>query len=232
MRGAGRGCRRECLGYQAALLDFVDHREAAPAVGAALTHLERCRVCERELAATAVVITALHRLWEEANGAEPPADAWPRLRDRVAHPSRPPRWQPGKVAGLLAGAGLVMALMLPLGTRVTQGTGLADGARAAAGSIGGDDAPASVWTSAAPSARASDDATGLPAALTPRLHPPATLRMLSLEQSDSSTGTGAASAPAASTGGSVPMASPDGLHVAPPPRAVPAERQGPPMQIR
>lgn len=113
---------RGCAAYQDALLDFVDRRSGGLEVEAALRHLDRCPVCERELAATAVVLAALHRLWAESRTVEPPSDAWPRLRARVVRrPAR--RWQPGTVAGLVAGAGLVVALVAPVGMRLAP-TGL------------------------------------------------------------------------------------------------------------
>lgn len=106
-----------CIRYQDALIDFVDGGQAARGVGEALAHLERCDRCTRDLAATALVLTALRRVFDDARAAESPADAWPRLRARVsARPSRP--WAPGTITGLVTGAALVTALLLPTAARL------------------------------------------------------------------------------------------------------------------
>ncbi len=114
-----------CARYQDALIDFVDHGEAGQEVEAALRHLERCRECERDLAATALVLTALRRMVAEARAQEASPDAWLRLRARVE--PKPRGWIPGTVTGLVMGAALVTVLLLPsagrLGTSSYVGPG-------------------------------------------------------------------------------------------------------------
>lgn len=101
-----------CRRYQDVLLDLAEVQVAAPGVDEALAHLDRCEACERDLAQTAIVVSALRRIRDDMRAAEPGPDAWPRLRARVASgPARP--WQPGKLSGLLAGAGLVLLLIVP-----------------------------------------------------------------------------------------------------------------------
>lgn len=105
----------ECAAHRAALIDFADRREIGPGTRAALDHLDRCRGCEWEVEATALAITALRRLWAEAQRAEPPADAWSRLRMRLERPRVPVwRWRTS-IGGLLVGTGLVAALLAPVG---------------------------------------------------------------------------------------------------------------------
>ncbi len=120
-----RGSIPACAGYQDALLDFVDCGEAGPGVEAALEHLERCQACTRDLAATALVLTALRRMFDEARAAETPADAWPRLRARLATRQRR-RWAPGTISGLVTGAALVTALLLPNASRLDARDYVAD----------------------------------------------------------------------------------------------------------
>ncbi len=105
--------RRPCADHRAALLDFVDRRERSDATAPALAHLERCRSCERELAETALTITALRRLQLEVQRLEPPPDAWPRLRARVAKPADPWRGR-AALGGLATSALLVSVLVLPV----------------------------------------------------------------------------------------------------------------------
>jgi hypothetical protein len=66
------------------LVDFVDRGELGPATGAALAHLDRCGRCTEAIESTMLTITALRRLGEEAGRVQPAADAWPRLRARIA----------------------------------------------------------------------------------------------------------------------------------------------------
>lgn len=111
-----------CRRYQDVLLDLAEVQVAAPGVDEALAHLDRCEACERDLAQTAIVVSALRRIRDDMRAAEPGPDAWPRLRARVA--ARPRPWQPGKLSGLLAGAGLVLLLIVPVvGLRSSIGLG-------------------------------------------------------------------------------------------------------------
>jgi hypothetical protein len=103
------GCRR----HRAALVDFIDRREIGPGTESALDHLARCRACEWELESTALAITALRRLYGEIRTAEPPADAWLRLRSRIERPRAALwRWRT-TLAGIAVGAGLVGTLLAP-----------------------------------------------------------------------------------------------------------------------
>lgn len=96
------GCRR----HRPALLDFVDHGEITPATSQALAHLDRCQPCTDELETTVMAITALRRIGDDAARAEPPADAWPRLRARLD------RWRPLRWAIMSPTAGTVMSLAI------------------------------------------------------------------------------------------------------------------------
>ncbi len=112
--------RDQCAAHQAALNDFVDRRAgydpgAARGVPAALDHLERCRDCELELGATALVVAALRRMADDVDAVEPSPDAWNRLAVAIA-PTRERRSiLASPLAGLAVSAGLVVALLAPLG---------------------------------------------------------------------------------------------------------------------
>jgi hypothetical protein len=103
---------RSCVAHRAALLDFVDGQPRTHATLAALSHLERCRACEEELAGIVRTVAALRRLGRIAAAAEPPAHAWPALRARVTR--RADRWMPRfSIAGLAVSAALVVMISLP-----------------------------------------------------------------------------------------------------------------------
>ena len=99
MNGHFAGCGR----YRGSLLDFVDRRDQGPDTAAALEHLDRCAHCRSELEATALAITALRRLGADARASEPGADAWQRVRNRIAERGAVWRWR-SSVAGLAVGA--------------------------------------------------------------------------------------------------------------------------------
>ncbi|HEX8938954.1 MAG TPA: hypothetical protein VF763_02225 [Candidatus Limnocylindrales bacterium] len=208
--------RADCQAHQAALLDFVDRRASGPGVEVALRHLERCGACEEDLAATASVIAALHRLWAETQAVEPPTDAWPRLRERVARQAVR-RWQPGTLSGLVAGAGLVLALIVPSGLSLAPQGDLSDADAAAS--------PTSLVHATAPSLLAR-----LPANMDRRGLAGEASTGASIDTADASL-----SIPwMASAGGSVPIRYPDNLR---PPAAAPrpvtdSQRSGPPIQAR
>ena len=104
------GCRR----HRPALLDFVDHGEIAPRTAAALAHLDRCDRCTAQLESTVLTIIALRRLGEDAARAEPPPDAWPRLRARLER-WRPLRWSVlSPSAGVVVSAAIVAVLVAPI----------------------------------------------------------------------------------------------------------------------
>jgi hypothetical protein len=95
-----------CRRYRPALLDFVDRGEITPDTGPALAHLERCQPCTDQLETTVMAITALRRIGEDAARAEPPADAWPRLRARLD------RWRPLRWAIMSPTTGTAMSLAI------------------------------------------------------------------------------------------------------------------------
>jgi hypothetical protein len=107
-----RGSR--CAEHRVALVDFVDRREAGPATGAALEHLDRCRTCEWELTDITIAIVALRRIQRETRDVEPAREAWVRIRARITRrPVALWRWRM-TLAGLMASASLVGALVGPL----------------------------------------------------------------------------------------------------------------------
>ena len=106
-----------CRAHRAALVDFVDRRELGPATDRALAHLGRCSDCESELEQVALAINALRRSFAEARRADPPDDAWPRLRGRVTRgPSRRGWASP---ASALMGAALVAMFVGPASFQTT-----------------------------------------------------------------------------------------------------------------
>lgn len=105
-----------CSGHRAALAAFVERAEHGRATAAALEHLERCRRCEGELSETSLAIHAVRRLLDPARTADPPPDAWDRLRGRVAAPIPRAAGARTSLAGLVVGAGLVAALIGPVAT--------------------------------------------------------------------------------------------------------------------
>ncbi len=102
---------RRCRSHRAVLLDFVDRAERTPRLDAALDHLAGCASCRRELEGAALTIAALRRLSRAVAAAEPPNDAWPRLRDRIRRRRRT-AWS----APLQVGALVVSAWIVALGT--------------------------------------------------------------------------------------------------------------------
>ena len=105
--------RRGCSAHRAALVEFASRRAGGPDVRRALDHVERCRDCEDELAATTLVLHALRRLHEDALRAEPAPDGWARLRSRLAATRREPSRILSGLPGILAAAGLCAALVGP-----------------------------------------------------------------------------------------------------------------------
>lgn len=105
--------RRGCAAHRSALLDFAAHRASGPEVGRALDHVDRCRSCEEDLAATTLVLHALRRLHEETRRAEPAPDGWARLQARLAATRREPSRVLSGLPGIVAAAGLAAALAGP-----------------------------------------------------------------------------------------------------------------------
>jgi len=105
--------RRACRSHRSALIEFADQRTGGSAVRRALDHVDRCRACEDDLAATTLVLHALRRLHDETRRAEPAADGWTRLRERLAATRREPSRLLSGMPGILAAAGLCAALVGP-----------------------------------------------------------------------------------------------------------------------
>jgi len=104
---------RSCVVHRAALLDFVDGQPRTFASAAALSHLERCRACEEELAGIVRTVAALRRLGQTTLLVEPPGHAWPTLKARITA-RRADRWMPRfSVAGLALSAALAVMISLP-----------------------------------------------------------------------------------------------------------------------
>lgn len=104
-----RGCAR----YRVTLIDFVDRGEVRAETSAALAHLDRCLACTEVVESTILTITALRRLGDDASGAEPPADAWPRLRMRIQGWRRRPALM-SPLAGLAMSFAIVAVLVFPV----------------------------------------------------------------------------------------------------------------------
>ncbi len=105
--------RRRCRAHCAALVEFAAHRTGGPDVVRALDHVDRCRACERELATTTLVLHGLRRIHEEALRAEPAADGWSRLRERLAVTRREPSRLLSGLPGIVAAAALCAVLVGP-----------------------------------------------------------------------------------------------------------------------
>jgi hypothetical protein len=105
--------RRPCAAHRAVLLDFAARRARGPAIGRALDHLDRCRACEQELAATTLVVHALRRLHAETMRAEPAPDGWTRLRARLAATRREPSRVLSGLPGIVVAAVAVTVLAGP-----------------------------------------------------------------------------------------------------------------------
>ncbi len=104
--------RDRCVDHQGALLEFAARRAGGAEVRHALDHVERCDRCERDLAATTLILHALRRLHDETLLAEPAADGWDRLRVRLQERRRPSRLLSG-LPGILAGLAICAALVGP-----------------------------------------------------------------------------------------------------------------------
>lgn len=104
-----RGCSR----HRPVLVDFVDRGDVRPGTAAALAHLDCCSRCTEAIESTMLTITALRRLGDDAAGAEPAPDAWPRLRVRIeSWPRRPAIMSP--LAGVAMSFAIVAVLVLPV----------------------------------------------------------------------------------------------------------------------
>jgi hypothetical protein len=104
---------RACASHREALLAFASHGEAGPTVRRALDHVDRCRACESDLAATTLVLFALRRLHEDALRTELSPDAWSRLQARLGASRREPSRLLSGMPGALAAFGICAVLVGP-----------------------------------------------------------------------------------------------------------------------
>ena len=103
---------RACARHRPVLVEFVDHSEVRPETAAALRHLDECNRCTDAVESTLLTITALRRLADDVELAEPRADAWPRLRARISSLRRRPAVM-SPLAGVAMSFAIVAVLVLP-----------------------------------------------------------------------------------------------------------------------
>lgn len=117
--------RRDCERHRPSLVELAaslggpGHEAGEPArreVGLD-AHLETCAACRAEAEELALLSIAVRRAWSETDAVEPPPDAWPRLRARVAPATpRPLRSRAASsVTGVAMAAALAIGLVAPLG---------------------------------------------------------------------------------------------------------------------
>ncbi len=116
--------RRRCRAHRVALVEFVASGSRGSDVRRALDHVDRCRACEDELAATALVLHALRRLHVETRRAEPAADGWSRLQARLAATRREPSRLLSGLPGIVAAAALCAVLVGPAAVTGGGSTGV------------------------------------------------------------------------------------------------------------
>lgn len=104
-----------CARYRPLLVDFVDRGDVVPGTGAALTHLDRCTRCSEAIESTILTITALRRIGDDAAAGadEAAAEAWPRLRARLASRRRRTLLM-SPLAGIAMSFAIVAILILPV----------------------------------------------------------------------------------------------------------------------
>lgn len=105
-----------CASHRTILAAFAERGERAlgdPETSAAFAHLDGCRRCRADVADTRLAIHAVRRTLAAASAADPPADAWDRLRARVQGPVASAWGARTSLAGVVVGAGLVAALIGP-----------------------------------------------------------------------------------------------------------------------
>ena len=81
----------------------------------AAAHLDTCEACRSEAQELALLSFAVQRAWGPAQEIEPPAEAWPRLRERVGRRPVQLGRAASSVAGLALGAALTIGLLAPIG---------------------------------------------------------------------------------------------------------------------
>jgi hypothetical protein len=107
----------DCVRHRRALLGLVEDPLGLELTPGDRAHLEVCPRCRAEIEHAVLVGVAVRRTLAEAQAADPPADAWPRLRTRIERQRAAPR--PGRasspVLGVALAASLAVALLIPLG---------------------------------------------------------------------------------------------------------------------
>lgn len=111
----------DCRVHADTLLDFADGRIGMEQSAAALAHLDGCRACEDELSRVMLAIVGLRRIREDLASAEPSADAWVHLRDRI-HPRRPSPWLIRSPLPTLALALSIVGVVMGPGILIRTGT--------------------------------------------------------------------------------------------------------------
>lgn len=118
-RDARRGA--DCARYRAALVAVATAAgsRAGTSPGGVdpdgARHLDQCTACRNEAQELALLSFAVQRVWHPAQDIEPPADAWPRLRERVSRRPVGLGRAASSIAGLALGAGLTIGLLAPIG---------------------------------------------------------------------------------------------------------------------
>jgi hypothetical protein len=112
-----RAMASECVRNRPALLELLADPTGAVLTPPARAHMERCASCRVELADVVLMGIAVRRFLAEAREAQPPSDAWPRLRGRLSRQRRTPAQgrAASSVLGLALAAGLAVATLVPLG---------------------------------------------------------------------------------------------------------------------
>jgi hypothetical protein len=115
--------RADCARHRAALLDLLEDPVGTSLPAPTRAHLDLCGACRVELADTLLMGFAVRRSLTVPPEGLPPADAWPRLRDRLWRRQRAPTIgrASSPVAGLALAAGLAVAMLAPLGLPVSGG---------------------------------------------------------------------------------------------------------------
>ena len=134
------------------LVEATPEDIAPEALEAIRGHVERCEACATVLAELVLTGYAVRRALASSQLIEPPVDAWPRLRSRVARRSPRLGFAGSSLTGLAVGAAVALMLVVPFSvpkpsSKVTQEVGLelivTSGAAAPAPSVPGSGSPSS-----------------------------------------------------------------------------------------
>jgi hypothetical protein len=115
--------RGPCRRHRVALEAHVLGSPPSEATDAAFDHVDRCDHCRAELESMTLTVMALRRLGDDVATVRPAADAWPRLRARVAGWSTPGR--PAVMSPLL---GMALSLAIVVGSTISLPALLGDDA--------------------------------------------------------------------------------------------------------